>query len=65
MKSERKIEQFARFSRRLTKEGLINALLISLAVAFSIVFVVSTVAWFVEKNVLLLCVVIVALVSLI
>lgn len=65
MKGERKQEQFARFSRRLTQEGLLNALLIALAIGFGIAFVVAAVAWYMEKNVLLLCVGIVAAVALI
>ena len=65
MKGERKNVQFARFSRRLTTEGLLKALLIVLAISFSIVFVVAAVAWYTESNVLWLCIGIVAAIALI
>ena len=60
MKDERKQGQFSRFSRRLTIEGLLKALLIVLTVGFGVAFVVSTIYWFVAKNALWLCLGIVA-----
>jgi len=56
MKSEKKMGQFSRFTRRLTTEGLLKALLVALTIAFGVVFVVGTVTWFTETNALWLCV---------
>ena len=60
MKDEKKQRQFSRFSRKLTVEGLLKALLIALTVGFGAVFVIAMVTWFMGKNSLVLCAGIVA-----
>ena len=60
MKDEKKKVQFSRFSRKLTVEGVLKALLVALTVGFGIVFLVAMVTWFMGKNSLVLCIGIVA-----
>ena len=56
MKTESSQVLLSKYARRLTTEGLLKALFLSLTIAFGVTFVVAAITWFKGIDALLLCV---------